>query len=77
MTWVLVAGIAWALLACGVALLVARAVHLADQRLPHMLIDADRLTSPTESRPLTPPATRLPGPRRPARIRRRTGTPVS
>ena len=75
MTWVLIAATVWPLLACGVALLVARAVHLADEHTPHALMDVDRLLSPSEFP--QPVVARLPGPRRPARARRRTGTPVS
>ena len=62
MAWVLIAAIAWFVLAVVVALVVARAVHVADEQFPPWL-DDDRL--PRDERPGASHLTVLPGPRQP------------
>jgi hypothetical protein len=68
MTWVLIAALAWFLLAVVVALVVARAVRLADDLShPPRIDDADRLL-PRDGDPRrdAPRRTGLPGPRPPS-----------
>jgi hypothetical protein len=75
MTSMLIAGTVWIVLGVGVALLVARVVHLADLRSTHTE-DVDCSPTPDEAPvPLTRRSTGLPGPRRP-NGKRRSGTPV-
>jgi hypothetical protein len=71
MTWVLIA-IAWLVLAVVVALVVARAVHLANHHSPaSWLVDVDRLL-PRDGNPRGDSSRRtgLPGPRQPTGDRR-------
>jgi hypothetical protein len=64
MAWVLVAGLTWLLLAVVVALVVGRAVHLAEHpSSPAWLDDADRF--PREAGFGTSGLTVVPGPWRP------------
>jgi hypothetical protein len=67
MTWVLIGGLTWAVLACGVALVVARTIRLgAEHSTAAWAIDVDGSTPRAEApRPGTPRGAGLPSPRRP------------
>jgi hypothetical protein len=69
MTWVLIAALAWLLLAVVVALVIARAVRLADDLShPSWIDDADRfLPRDGDPRRDAPRRTGLPGPRPPSK----------
>ena len=77
MTWVLIAALAWFLLAVVLALVVAGAVRLADdQSHPSWIDDADRLLARDgDPRGESPRRTGLPGPRPPSGGQR-TRTPA-
>jgi hypothetical protein len=76
MTSMLIAGTVWIVVGLGVALLVARVVHLAELRSDCTEdIDGSPTYDDQAPIPLTRRGTGLPGPRRPSG-KRRSGTPV-